>query len=81
MIGAPNTRNQKYWVGIVQCAPETSVLEEIADIFTNYNIDIIYIIPQYVTISRYQIYYTAVCTNQYISINQDLLHRSMNQSA
>ena len=39
MIGAPNTRGQKYWVGIVQWAPETSVLEEIADIFTNYNID------------------------------------------
>ena len=39
MIGAPNTRCQKYWVGIVQWAPETSVLEEIADIFTNYNID------------------------------------------
>ena len=39
MIGAPNTRGQKYWVGIVQWAPETSVLEEIADIFINYNID------------------------------------------
>ena len=40
MIGAPNTRGQKYWVGIVQWAPETSVLEEIADIFRNYDIDI-----------------------------------------
>ena len=40
MIDAPNTRGQKYWVGIVQWAPETSVLEEIADIFRNYNIDI-----------------------------------------
>ena len=39
MIGAPNTRGQKYWVGIVQWAPETLVSEEIADIFTNYNID------------------------------------------
>ena len=39
MIGAPNTRGQKYWVGIVQWAPATSVSEEIADIFTNYNID------------------------------------------
>ena len=39
MIGAPNTRGQKYWVGIVQWAPETSVLEEIADIFRNYDID------------------------------------------
>ena len=39
MIGAPNIRGQKYWVGIVQWAPETSVLEEIADIFRNYNID------------------------------------------
>ena len=38
MIGAPNT--QKYWVGIVQWAPETSVSEEIADIFRNYDIDI-----------------------------------------
>ena len=39
MIGAPNTQGQKYWVGIVQWAPETSVSEEIADIFTNYKID------------------------------------------
>ena len=39
MIGAPNTRGQKYWVGIVQWAPATSVSEEIADIFSNYNID------------------------------------------
>ena len=39
MIGAPNTRGQKYWVGIVQWAPATSVSEEIADIFTYYNID------------------------------------------
>ena len=28
---------QKYWVGIVQWAPETSVSEEIADVFRNYN--------------------------------------------
>ena len=39
MIGAPNTQGQKYSVGIVQWAPETSVSEEIADIFRNYNID------------------------------------------
>ena len=39
MIGAPNTRGQKYWVGIVQWAAETSVSEEIADILTNYDID------------------------------------------
>ena len=38
MIGAPNTRGQKYWVGIVQWAPATSVSEEIADIFTTNNI-------------------------------------------
>ena len=40
MIGAPNTRGQKYWVGFIQWAPETFVSEEIADIFRNYNIDI-----------------------------------------
>ena len=40
MIGAPNTWGQKYWVGIVQWAPETSVSEEIADIFANYDIDV-----------------------------------------
>ena len=39
MIGSPNTRVQKCWVGIVQWTPETSVSEEIADIFRNYNID------------------------------------------
>ena len=39
MIGAPNTRGQKYWVGIIQWAPETLVSEEIADIFRNHNID------------------------------------------
>ena len=39
MIGAPNTQGQTYWVGIVQWAPETSVSEEIADIFRNYNMD------------------------------------------
>ena len=41
MVGAPNTRNQKYWEGIVQWAPETTVSAEIADIFRNYNIDIL----------------------------------------
>ena len=39
MTDAPNTRSQKYVVRIVQWAPETSVSEEIADIFRNYNID------------------------------------------
>ena len=39
MIAAPNTQGQKYWVDIVQWAPETSVSEKIADIFRNYNID------------------------------------------
>ena len=39
MIGAPNTQGQKYWVGIVQWAPDTSVSVKIADIFRNYIID------------------------------------------
>ena len=39
MTGAPNTWGQKYWVDIVQWVPETSVSEEIADVFGNYNID------------------------------------------
>ena len=39
MIGAPNIRGQKYWVGNVQWAPETSVSEEIVDLLRNYNID------------------------------------------
>ena len=39
MIGAPNTQGQKYWVSIVQWASETSVSEDIADIFHNHNID------------------------------------------
>ena len=39
MIRAPNTRGQKFWVSIVQWTPETSVSEEIAGIFRNYNID------------------------------------------
>ena len=37
MIGASNTPGQKYCVGIVQLVPETSVSEEIVDIFHNYN--------------------------------------------
>ena len=28
MIGAPKTRSQKYWVGIVQWAPETLASED-----------------------------------------------------
>ena len=39
MIGVLNTRGQKYWVGIVQWAPETFVSEKIADIFRNYDKD------------------------------------------
>ena len=39
MIVAPNTQGQNNWVGIVQWAPETSVSEEIVDIFRNYNKD------------------------------------------
>ena len=39
MIGALSTRGQKCWVGNVQRMPQTSVSEEIADIFRNYNID------------------------------------------
>ena len=40
MIGARNTRSQKYLVGVIQATPCTPVSEEIADIFRNYNIDI-----------------------------------------
>ena len=39
MVGAPNTRGQKRLVGIVKWAPGTSVSEEIADIFHDYNSD------------------------------------------
>ena len=52
MIGAPNTRGQKYWVRIVQWAAETSVSEEIADILTNYNIDEVF--------PKFKIYYRQV---------------------
>ena len=38
MIGAPNTRSQKYLVGVIQVTPGTPI-SEIADIFRNYNID------------------------------------------
>ena len=41
MIGTPNTQGQKYCVGVVQWAPETSVSEEIADVLHNYDIDVI----------------------------------------
>ena len=33
MIGAPNTRGQKYWVGIVQWAPETLVSEAVSEAY------------------------------------------------
>ena len=38
-MGAPNTQGQKYLVGVVKWAPETSVSEEITDIFRNYTKD------------------------------------------
>ena len=53
MIGAPNTRGQKYWVGIVQWAPETSVSGEIADISSNYNIDFHYYYYLYYNHEKY----------------------------
>ena len=53
MIGAPNTQGQKYWLGIVQRAPETSVSEEIANIFRNYNIDIEVIVVSLTTWGRW----------------------------
>ena len=39
MIGAPNSLNLKCKVRVMKEAPGPSVSEEIADIFTNYNID------------------------------------------
>ena len=39
MIGAPNSLNLNCKVGVTKEAPGPSVSEEIADIFTNYNID------------------------------------------
>ena len=39
MIGAPNSLNLNCKVRIMKEAPGLSVSEEIADIFTNYNID------------------------------------------
>ena len=39
MIGAPNSLNLNCKVRVVKEAPGPSVSEEIADIFTNYNID------------------------------------------
>ena len=39
MIGAPNSMNLNCKVRIMKEAPGPSVSEEIADIFTNYNID------------------------------------------
>ena len=41
MIGARNTRSQKYMVGVIQANPGTPVSEEIADSFRNYDIDIL----------------------------------------
>ena len=39
MIGAPNSLNLNCKVRVMKEAPGLSVSEEIADIFTNYNID------------------------------------------
>ena len=39
MIGAPNSLNLNCKVRVMKEAPAPSVSEEIADIFTNYNID------------------------------------------
>ena len=39
MIGAPNSLNLNCKVRVMKEAPVPSVSEEIADIFTNYNID------------------------------------------
>ena len=39
MIGAPNSLNLNCKVCVMKEAPGPSVSEEIADIFTNYNID------------------------------------------
>ena len=43
MIGAPNSLNLNCKVRVMKEAPGLSVSEEIADIFTNYNIDIIWL--------------------------------------
>ena len=40
MIGAPNSLNLNCKVRVMKKTPGPSVLEEIADIFTNYDIDI-----------------------------------------
>ena len=42
MIGAPNSMNLNCKVRVMKEAPGPSVSEEIADIFTNYNIDYVY---------------------------------------
>ena len=39
MIGAPNSLNLNCKVRVMKEAPGPSVSEDIADIFTNYNID------------------------------------------
>ena len=39
MMGAPNSLNLNCKVRVMKEAPDPSVSEEIADIFTNYNID------------------------------------------
>ena len=39
MIGAPNSLNLNCKVHVIEEAPGPSVSEEIADIFSNYNID------------------------------------------
>ena len=42
MIGAPNSLNLNCKVRVMKEAPGPSVSEEIADIFTNYNIDTLF---------------------------------------
>ena len=42
MIGAPNSENINYKVRVTKGTPGTSIAEEIADIFRNYNIDVLF---------------------------------------
>ena len=58
MIGAPNSLNLNWKVHAMKEAPGPSVSEEIADVFTNYNIDIyiyIYIYGTYM-VNKFYLY-------------------------
>ena len=44
MVGAPNSLNLNYKVRVMKEAPGPLVSEEIADIFINYNIDMIRVV-------------------------------------